>query len=317
MRSAELLHRLAGGIFVLWLVSVLAFLMVHLVPGDAADMIAGEGSTEEQVAAIRAQLGLDQPVLQQYLSWTGRVLSGDLGSSVFSQTPVTELMLEAAPVTLSLAGVAMVIAIVLGVPAGAIAARRPGGWLDGIVSSVATLSLAMPNFWVAMILVSLFAIANPWLPATGYADFEDGVGVWLSHVILPAAALGLHSAGELARHTRGAAADVFTHPYIRSARARGASGWWLVRHHVLRNASIPVLTILGLQIGRLLAGVIVVEAVAGMNGIGTVAVTAISRRDFPVIQGYVLFCAVVIVCVSLLVDLAYTWINPKVRSAGS
>ena len=173
----------------------------------------------------------------------------------------------------------------------------------------------MPNFRLAMLLVSIFALTATWLPATGYADIAQGFGPWLSHVILPATALGLATAAELARHTRGCVADVLTRPYVRTARARGASGVWLVRRHILRNASIPVVTVLGLQAGRLLGGVIVIEAVFGISGLGTLAINSVLQRDYPVIQGYVLFSAVIVVLINLVVDLAYGWINPKVRTA--
>lgn len=314
MSTGTLARRFLGGLLVLWLVSVLTFLLVHMVPGDAADIAAGESATTEQVEQMRTALGLDQPMIVQYFDWSTRALQGDLGESLFSGAPISELLIEAAPATLSLTVVALIIAVLLGVSAGALAATRQGTWLDGGISAFATLGIAMPSFWVAMLLVSIFALVNPWLPATGYTPLNEGFGPWLAHVILPGAALGLASAGELARQTRGSVTDVLTKPYIRSARARGAGGWWLIRHHVLRNASIPVITVLGLQAGRLLGGAIVVEAVAGVSGLGSLAVAAISRRDFPMIQGYVLFCAVVVVAANLLVDLAYTWINPKVRS---
>lgn len=308
-------RRIGGGVIVLWLVSLLAFLLVHMVPGDAADVVAGDGASQEQVDEIRSQLGLDRPILEQYVTWTGRLLHGDLGRSLFDHRPVTELIASAAPVTISLAGLALVLAVVLGVTAGALAATRRGTWLDGAISASATIGVAMPSFWVAMLLVSLFAFVNPWLPATGYVPLSEGLWPWLSHVILPATALGLASAGELARQTRGAVIDVLARPYIRSARARGAAGGWLVTHHVLRNSAIPVVTILALQAGRLLGGAIVVEAVAGANGIGTLAISAISRQDFPIIQGYVLFCAVVTVSANLIVDIGYGWINPRLRGA--
>ena len=259
MGFAGIARRIGGGLIVLWLVSILAFLLVHMVPGDAADVVAGEGATQEQVDVIRSQLGLDQSILKQYFDWTGNVLQGDLGRSIFDNQPVTELISSAAPVTVSLASLALILAVILGVSAGAIAATRRGSWLDGAISTLATVGVAMPSFWVAMLLVTFFAFVNPWFPATGYVPLSEGLWPWLSHIILPATALGLASAGELARQTRGAVIDVLARPYIRSARARGAGGWWLVRHHVLRNSAIPVVTILGLQAGRLLGGAIVVD----------------------------------------------------------
>ncbi|NBE91777.1 ABC transporter permease [Nonomuraea sp. KC401] len=309
------MRRLGGGLLVLWLVSILTFLLVQLIPGDVAEVIAGENATVAEVARIRAELGLDKPVLEQYVSWFSGVLQGDLGNSLFSNRPVSSTILEAAPPTVIITLMAMAVAVVIGVTAGIIAGLTQGSWIDRAVSALATLGIAMPSFWLAMVLVSLFALANPWLPATGYVDIREGFGVWLSHVILPATSLGLATSAELARHTRGCVADVLTRPYVRTARARGASGPWLVRRHILRNAAIPVVTVLGLQTGRLLGGVIVVEAVFGISGLGSLAINSVLQRNYPMIQGYVLFSAVVVVAINLIVDLAYGWINPKVRTA--
>lgn len=313
MNARMVIRRIGGGLLVLWLVSLVTFLMVQLIPGDPASVIAGENATVEQVNQIREKLGLNRPVIDQYLSWFGGVLHGDLGKSVFSNRPVTETIFESAPPTVALALTATVLAVVIGVGAGVLAGLRQGSWLDRLVSTLATLGIAMPSFWVAMLLVSVFSLSLKWLPATTYVPMRDGFGLWLSHLLLPSIALGLATAAELARHTRGCVADVLTRPYIRTARARGASTPRLVRRHVLRNAAIPVITVLGLHTSRLIGGAIVIEAVVGISGLGTLAVNSVLSRDYPVIQGYVLFCAVVVVVVNLVVDLAYGWINPKVR----
>jgi peptide/nickel transport system permease protein len=310
----HLVHRLVGGLIVLWLVSVLTFLLVHMVPGDAADAVAGQDATPAEIARLRHEMGLDRPLIMQYLHWSGNLLRGDMGRSLFSNTPVTHLITEAAPVTLSLALVALAFSILVGIPAGALAASRRGGLVDGVISTIALVNVAMPTFWVAMILITMFSLTLHLFPATGYQAFSGGLGGWFSHIFLPGVALGLGGAGVLARQTRDAVIGVLGRPFIQSSRARGAGGWWLVRHHVLRNSSIPVLTILGLHAGQLLGGAIVIESVAGMNGLGTLVLHAIGRRDFPIIQGYVLLCAVIIVVINLLVDLAYTKINPKVRA---
>ncbi len=309
------LRRLGGGLLVLWLVSILTFLLVQLIPGDPAEVIAGENATVEEVARIRTELGLGQPVLEQYLNWFSGILRGDLGDSLFTNRSVATTIAEAAPPTVVITTMAILVAVVIGVTAGIAAGLTQGSWIDRAVSAAATLGIAMPSFWLAMVLVSVFALTNPWLPATGYVDVRSGFGVWLSHVILPSTALGLATAAELARHTRGCVADVLTRPYVRTARARGASGVWLIRRHILRNAAIPVVTVLGLQTGRLLGGAIVVEAVFGISGLGSLAINSVLQRDYPMIQGYVLFSAVVVVAINLIVDLAYGWINPKVRTA--
>lgn len=315
MKPTYVLTRIGGGLVVLWLVSVLTFSLLQLVPGDPAVLVAGDTASPERVEEVRLQLGLDRPLVSQYLSWLGDILHGDLGSSVFTGDPVTDAILRAAPATLSITFVALVIAVVIGVPAGIVAGLRQGGSLDRAVSLLATVGIAMPGFWVGMLLVLMFALVNPWLPATGYAPMSDGIGVWLSHILIPATALGLATGAELARHARGCVADVLERPYIRTAKARGAGSFWLVRHHVLRNAAIPVVTVLGLQAGRLLGGSIVIEMVCGVDGLGTLAINAILQRDFPILQGYVLLAAAIVVVVNLAVDGMYSWLNPKVRTS--
>jgi peptide/nickel transport system permease protein len=314
MNVKMVVRRMGGGVLVLWLVSLLTFSLVQLLPGDAAEVIAGEYATPEDVDRVRAQLGLDQPLLEQYGRWLSHVLRGDFGISQ-SGRPVVDLILEAAPATLSLAGLATVIAVLAGVTAGLIAALKSGSFVDRVVTLLATLGIAMPSFWLLMLLLIPFTVLNHWLPATGYQPLSDGIWPWLSHIILPATALGLATAAELARHTRGSVADVLAMPYIRTARARGGSGWWFIRRHVLRNSAIPVVTVLGLQVGRLLGGSIVIEAVSGITGLGQLAIRSILQRDYVVIQGYVLLSAVIVVVVNLVVDLLYGWINPKVRAS--
>jgi peptide/nickel transport system permease protein len=315
MNMARLTRRLASAVLVVWLVHLLTFLLIRLVPGDPAQLLAGDRATPDEVARIREQLGLEDALIVQYVRSLGGMLRGDLGESMFSELPVTQLLMDAAPATLSVALLALLFAAVFGVGAGVLAGLRQGGWTDRIVSTVATVGIAMPSFWIGLVLVTLFALVNPWFPATGYSPLAEGPGTWLHHLILPAITLGLAVAAEIARHTRGGVADVLAKPYIRTARARGATGAGLVRGHVLRNAAIPVVTVLGLQTGKLLSGTVVVEAVFGISGLGTLAVNSVLERDYPVLQGFVMFAAVVVVCANLLVDIAYGWINPKVRTA--
>ncbi|MEW2353326.1 ABC transporter permease [Spirillospora sp. NPDC029432] len=315
MNLARLLRRLASAVLVIWLVHLLTFLLIRLVPGDPAQLLAGERATPDEVLRIREQLGLEDPVLLQYARSLGGLPRGDLGESMFSGLPVGRLLADAAPATLSVALMALLFAAVFGVGAGVLAGLRQGGWTDRVVSTIATVGIAMPSFWIGLVLVTFFALVNPWLPATGYAPLGEGVGTWFRHLVLPAVTLGVAVAAEIARHTRGGVADVLAKPYIRTARARGASGSRLVRGHVLRNAAIPVVTVLGLQTGKLLGGTVVVEAVFGISGLGTLAVNSVLERDYPVLQGFVIFAAVVVVTANLLVDTAYGRINPKVRTA--
>lgn len=315
MKPAVFARRLLAGLFVMFLVSVLTFFLGRMVPGDPTDILAGEGASAETVADIRSSLGLDRPLVVQYGDWLSGLLHGDLGASLFSGQPVVDALKAAAPATLSIALTALLVAIVVGVSAGVAAGLTQGRWLDRSISFLAGIGIAMPGFWLAMLLISIFAVSSTWLPATGYVPLSEGVGSWFSHIIIPASALGLAAAAELARHTRGCVADVLDRPYIVTARARGASGLWLVRRHVLRNAAIPVITVIGLQFGRLLGGVVVVEAVCGVTGLGTLAISAVLEHDYPTIQGYVLLCAAVIVVVNLVTDMAYAVINPKLRAA--
>lgn len=312
---AAVLTRIGGGLIVLWLVSLLTFSLLQLVPGDPAELIAGDSASPERVLQIRTELGLDRPLPARYATWLGGIVQGDLGTSIFTGDPVTDAIVRAAPATLSITVVALLIAVVVGVPAGVVAGLRQGSWVDRTVSLLATVGIAMPGFWVAMLLVLVLALGFSWLPATGYSPIGDGVGEWLSHVIIPSTALGLATAAELARHARGCVSDVLERPYIRTARARGAHPVWLVRHHVLRNAAIPVVTVLGLQAGRLLGGSIVIEMVCGIDGLGTLAINAILQRDFPILQGYVLLAAAIVVVINLVVDGVYSWLNPKVRTS--
>ena len=315
MKVPRIVRRVGALLLVVWLVHLLTFALIRLVPGDAAELVAGDRATSEQVDAIRTGLGLNDPLLVQYGESIGGLLRGDLGRSLFSGQPVTDMLHRAAPATLSIAVVALVLAVLFGVSGGVLAGLGQGGWLDRAVSTVAALGIAMPSFWVGMVLVTFFALVNPWFPATAYEPLSEGVGPWFRHILLPAVALSLAVGAEVVRHTRGGVVDVLERPYIRTARARGATGAWLVRKHVLRNAAIPVVTVIGLQTGRLLGGTVVVEAVFGISGLGSLAIDAVLQRDYPVIQGYVILSALVVVLANLLVDLAYGRINPKVRMA--
>lgn len=315
MSPAQVLNRLLYGVVVVVAVSILAFLIVYLVPGDVADTVAGDEATVEEVAQIRADLGLDQPLPVQYLRWVGSVVDGDLGTSLITGRPVLDTLLDNAPPTITIAGLALLFSIVVGTTAGMLAGLNQGGWVDRVVSSLATLGIAMPSFWFAMLLVLALALRNPWLPATGYAPLTEGVATWLKHAAIPAVALGLAPAAELARQARAGVRSVLARPYIATARARGASTSWLIRKHVLRNAAIPVVTVLGLQARRLLGGSVVIEAVMGISGIGSLAISAVLQNDYAIVQAYVLFTALIVVVLNLLVDLSYGWINPRTGSA--
>lgn len=313
MSSRLLLRRLGGSVLVVFLASVLVALMVHLVPGDAASTVAGENASAEQIQATRERLGLDKPIWVQYFNWATDALRGDFGQSIITNRPVTDMIRQVLPATLSITLAASFIAVILGVTLGGLAGLRRG-LTDRVTSLGASLGIAMPSFWVGMLLVTFFALQFDLFPVLDYTPLtEDPLG-WVHHITLPAFALALGMSAEVARQTRGGVVDVMAQPYIRTARAKGTPGGRLFTRHVVRNAAIPVVTVLGLQIGRLLGGVIIIEQVFAINGLGTMAVRAVTDRDFPVIQAYVLLTTVIVVTINLLVDLSYGWINPRVRN---
>lgn len=315
MTATQIARRVVYGLVSIVAASVLAFLLVYLVPGDVASTIAGDEATVEQVEQIRDDLGLNRPLPVQYLDWAGSALRGDLGESLITGRPVSDSVIESIPPTLTIAGLALLFSIVVGTTVGMLAGFSQNGWVDRIVSGVATLGIAMPSFWFAMILLLVFAQENPWLPATGYAPITDGVGDWFLHAIIPAIALGLAPAAELARQARTGVRSVLARPYIKTARARGASTPRLVRHHVLRNAAIPVVTVIGLQARRLLGGSVVIEAVMGISGMGSLATSAVLQNDYAIVQAYVLFTAIIVVTLNLVVDVSYGWINPRTEAS--
>ena len=314
MRLEVLGRRALAGLLVLFGVSILSFSLIRLLPGDTAVAIAGEFATPEQIAAIRDQLGLNQPIVVQYFTWLFHVLQGDFGTSLATGRPAVEMIIEAIPPTASIAVVSLTLSTIVGLGLGLLAALNRGRWVDNVLSFLASVSISAPAFWILLLLILGFSVLNRWLPAVGYVPITDGFWPWLSHIILPAIALSFTHAAEIARYTRGSVIDVLAAPYVRASRARGAAGAWLVRHHLLRNSAIPIVTVLGLQLGNMLGGVIVVESVAGINGLGRFAVTAILSRDYIALQAYVLFAAVIIVVVNIVVDILYTVINPKVRA---
>ncbi|MFI6291554.1 ABC transporter permease [Nonomuraea sp. NPDC050790] len=305
-----LIKRLAGAAVVLFVVSIITFALSLLVPGDPAVHIAGEHATREEIAAVRDRLGLDQPVAVRYVSWAAAALSGDLGTSLYNSQPVTEILAERLPVTLSLALAAMAVAVLISIPLGTLAALRPGGRLDRVISSGTALAVATPSFWLGLLLILALAITYPVFPATGYRPIGDGFGVFAAHLALPALTLGLAAAVEPTRQLRAALADVLESDYVRTARAKGLLGGAVLRRHALRNAAVPYVTVIGLETGQLLGGAVVVETVFGLPGLGTLAESTVTRQDLPVLQGIVIASTLVVVAANLAVDLAYRRLTP-------
>ncbi|MCE4266181.1 MULTISPECIES: ABC transporter permease [Rhodococcus] len=308
-----IVKRIASAVPMLLLVSFFVYALVDLVPGDAAAVLAGDNATPEQIEQTRQALGLDQPLIVRYLDWLGGALTGDLGTSLYSTQSVVHILGERLPVTLSLTLVTMLIVVALGLPAGIFAAVHPNSWLDRTLTVLSSVAMAVPPFIVALALVIPLAIMRPIFPATGYAPLADGADVWLQHLILPAIAIAAISAAELARQTRASLIDVLGKDYIRTTRAKGLLRSTIIGKHALKNAGVPIVTVLGLQVSRVLAGAVTVEFVFALPGLGTLAVSSVFSRDVPVILGIVMLCAVLIVLINVLVDATYGYLNPRVR----
>jgi peptide/nickel transport system permease protein len=310
-----ILTRLLSTIPVLLLVSIGIFSLTYLIPGDAATALAGDSASPQRIAEIRAELGLDDPVITQYLSWIGGVVQGDLGTSVYQGQPVADELLQRFPVTLSLAFGALLFAVVFGMIGGILAARRPGTWIDRLVQIGSSVGIAMPSFWIALILILLFSVNLGWFPAVGYVPFGTSASGWLQSIAMPSIALGIAGAAVVARQLRGSLMDVMSMDYVRTARARGIHPRKVLLKHALKNAMLPVLTVLGVQVAYLLGGTVIVEQIFGIPGMGKYIYDSVFTLDLPVVQGAVLFIALLVVLVNLLVDISYGLVNPKLRQS--
>jgi len=312
--SAFLVRRLIGTVLVMWAVATLVFFMLRLVPGDpVAAMLADAGSAEAE-AALRAKFGFDEPVFMQYLYWLGNMFQGDFGNSLYGNNqPVSTILAEALPRTLSLAGIAFVIAIVIAVPAGILSATRRNTPVDTGVSFVAFLGLSMPDFWLAIMLIIVFAANLQWLPAIGYVPLSEGFWPWLEHVILPAIAVGTAFSAIIARMIRSSLLEVLKADYMRTAAAKGLTPRMIMWSHALPNAMIPVITVVGIAFALLISGAVVVENVFSIKGLGRVLINGILNRDYPVVQGAVLVVSAFFVLSNLLVDLLYGVLDPRIR----
>ncbi len=309
------LRRILMIVPLLFLVSLGVFALVLMIPGDPAITIAGENATEEQIEATRERLGLNDPVLVQYVAWAGSALQGDLGTSLFSNESVTGAILARFPVTIALTTAAMLVALLIAVPAGIVAAVHRGRWPDRAATLFASVGISLPNFWVGILLIIAFALMFPIFPAVGYTPISEGIGAWAHNLVLPGVTLGTAVAAEITRQLRGSLYDVLQQDFIRTARANGLRGSTVIAKHGLKNAAVPVVTVIGFQIGFLLGGSVIVERVFGLPGLGDLAIRAVLQRDIPMIQGIVVVTAVVVMLVNLAVDLSYGYLNPKVRQA--
>ena len=292
---------------------LLVFFMMQLAPGDPAAVMLGANATPEQVAALRDQLGLNQPIWTQFWIFFGNLFTFQLGDSIFLGRPVTEVVLTYGVITAQLTLYALVIAVVLGCGAGIVAALFHDGPVDKVMMLLAVIGVGIPEFWLALLLILFFAVTLRWFPVSGYVPLEAGFWESLQSLTLPALALALIQAAFIARMSRSAVLDVLGEPYIATARAKGLSGWIVISRHVVRAASVPIVTVVGLALAVLLGGAVAVETVFSLPGIGNLLIQGVGRRDYPLIQGIVLVIAVAFVVINLLIDLIYALIDPRVR----
>ena len=306
-------RRLGATVLVLFLVTLISFSIMHMVPGDPAVVMAGVGASADQVQRIREQFGLDAPFLVRLGRWYAGLLRGDLGQSILLGRSVAQAIAERLPATLALAAFAFGLTAVLGVVLGTIAAVRQHTWVDQAVMTIAVVGVSLPGFWLGLILIILFSVMLDWLPAGGYVPFAQSPSAWLRALVLPGASLALLQIGLLARITRSTVAETLRQDYVRTARAKGLPAWGVVGRHALGNATIPIMTVLGISVSLLLSGSVVVETVFSIPGLGRLMATAILARDYPVIQGGLLITALMFVGINLVVDLLYAWLDPRIR----
>ena len=307
------LRRLVQTLPVLFLSSILVFGLVRFIPGDPAILIAGPDALPEQIVAVRARLGLDKPIYVQYAIWLGQVVRGDLGVSILNGYPVFDLIARKFLATLQLTAGGLLVALCVSLPLGILSAVRRGGWFERLTSLVVALGQAIPTFWLGILLVLVFSLQLKWLPPSGQVAFSQKPGLALRLMILPSLTLGFYSATVLTRFLKSSMLEVMEMDYVRTARAKGLADTGILTRHVLKNALIPVVTILGLQLGAFLGGAVVTESIFDWPGLGRLMLQAIGTRDYPVLQGTVLFVVTAFVCVTLITDLTYGFLDPRIR----
>ncbi|MCU4182575.1 ABC transporter permease [Bosea sp. BH3] len=308
-----ILRRLISAIPVLVIVAVLVFLMLRFTPGDPAAVIAGDNATSEQIALIRNRLGLDQPILTQFTIWAGNLLTGNLGESFFFKKTIVELISSRIEPTLSLAFATMLIAICVAIPLGVLAAYKHGSWIDRVVMGFSVLGFSVPVFVIGYLMIYLFAITLGWFPVQGYQPLSQGFAGYAQRLVLPALTLSVIYIALIARMTRASVLEVLNEDYIRTARAKGQVERKILFRHALKNAAVPIVTVVGIGIALLIGGVVVTESVFAIPGLGRLTVDAVLARDYPTIQAVILLFSGVYVGINLLIDLAYSLFDPRIR----
>lgn len=311
-----LLHRALAIIPVMLVVATVSFVLIRLAPGDPASVLAGPDATTEDLAQLRTALGMDQPLPVQLVKWYGRLAQGDLGQSIFLRRPVVQAVVERLEPTLLLTLWGTLLAIVIGVPAGIVSARYHNTAVDQSFMALALLGLSIPNFLLGLLMILVFGVWLGWLPVSGYVPLDEGVWLNVRSLLMPAVSLGLVQSALVARITRSSMLDVLREQYILSGRAKGLSERAVIYKHALKNAIIPTLTVIGITVALLIGGAVVIETVFNIPGVGRLIISAVLRRDYPVVQGVVLLIAVTYTVINLLVDLAYLVIDPRIRYTG-
>lgn len=308
-----IIRRLLYALFIIWGCATIVFFMLRLVPGDPVSvMLSGEYSPEA-AAQLRKNLGLDQPLYQQYVTWMGNVLQGDLGNSIATKEPVTRAIMRALPKTLSITALGFLIGVVIAIPTGMLAALKRGSAFDFIASTATFAGISLPTFWFGIVFILIFAVKLGWLPSVGYVSPSDGLWPWFEHLLLPGLAAGVGEAAILMRFMRAGLLEVLGSDYIRTARAKGLSERRVVLGHAMRTALIPVVTVAGLSLAGLLGGLVITETVFSISGVGRLLTSAIFNKDYPIVQGVILLITLIFVLANLIVDIAYTVLDPRIR----
>ena len=310
---AYIARRVIATIPVMGVVALFVFSLLYIAPGDPAAVIAGDQASPADVERIRQNLGLDRPFLVRFGEWVWQILHGDLGTSIFTNLPVTTMIAQRFEPTLSLMAITLCFAVAVAVPIGVLAAWKAGTWIDRIIMAFAVFGFSVPVFVIAYLLAFVFALELEWLPVQGYTPLSEGIWPWFEHLILPAIALGCVYIALIARITRAAMLEVLQQDYIRTARAKGVGQRGILFVHALKNASVPIVTVIGIGIALLIGGAVVTESVFAIPGLGRLTVDAILRRDYPLIQGVVLLFSFIYVLVNLAIDLLYTLLDPRIR----
>lgn len=310
---ALIIRRLLLAVPVVLLVTIMVFSLMHMLPGDPATVILGQEATPEALEALREELGLNKPIVIQYVEWLGGVLQGDLGRSLVDHSPVSDLIIQRLPTTIELTIGTFIVAIVIAIPAGILSATRPGSWVDYSSTMFALGGMSIPHFWLGMMFIVLFAVNLGWLPASGYVPFAEDPMANLAAMIMPMVATGLREAAVLMRMMRSSLLEVMHADYIRTAYSKGLKEWVVIIRHALKNAMVPVVTTSGLIIAGLLGGLVITESIFSIPGFGKLIVESIYNRDFVTVQGAILVSALLVVVINLVVDILYVIIDPRIK----